>query len=251
MHLAFTEINVLSIRVNYLPHGRRRYPMRNLILTVCVFMLATVGVQAAQIDLTVTLDGEIINGADISKITDGYFPDEEVWGFGTPPLPDRWNGENNVAFHGNTASNRDIFYFNFNGTYLLEDVKLAVDNNDQYDVEYLTSTGSWSNLFTILTSYGSAGYSMDNFTTIYGEDIKSDGDQDYVSGIDFATIETSQLRLYAYNSSDTYYSLGEFQAFGTLVEDPGSGPDPVPEPATFLLLGSGLAGLAFYRRKKK
>ena len=33
--------------------------------------------------------------------------------------------------------------------------------------------------------------------------------------------------------------------------DDEEGPDPVPEPSTLLLMGAGIAGLAFYRRKKK
>ena len=43
-----------------------------------------------------------------------------------------------------------------------------------------------------------------------------------------------------------YLHLAEVQVW----EDDGN-QTPVPEPATFILLGSGLAGLAFYRRKRK
>ncbi len=228
--------------------------MRSLVFSACAFMLMTVGVQAAPINLTVTLDGTIdvkANGAsDIGKITDGYFPVEGVWtGGDSAPAPDRWNGVNNVAFSGNSATNRDIFYFDFGGRYLVEDVKLAVDNNDQYDIEYYTGTG-WSNLFTILNSYSSSTRSMDNFSTILGDDIRGDSRTDYYTGIDFTAVETSKLRLFAYNTSwDSNYSIGEFQVFGTAVA--GNSSAPVPEPATILLFGSGLAGLAWYGRKRK
>lgn len=60
------------------------------------------------------------------------------------------------------------------------------------------------------------------------------------------------------DASDSFLTLGDANGDGlnftlgqaVAVTQEGGGPPPIPEPSTFLLLGSGLAGLAWFRRRR-
>jgi len=197
-----------------------------LILTIPLLIISiaflTPVVQAAYITPhSVTGTGSYNNSPDL--IIDGYIPEE--W---TP-----WTESSNVWWYGTTPT----FTIDLGDIYIIEDITLQVDNNDDYRVQYSLNNSDWDTLFTIDSGFGDVGWGMDTMTTI-------SGDSEYISEIDFSSpVKARYIRIFAIDG-DNMYAVSELDAYGTLV----------PEPISSILFVTGgalLAGRYYLRRKKR
>ncbi|MBN1957526.1 MAG: PEP-CTERM sorting domain-containing protein [Desulfuromonadales bacterium] len=145
---------------------------------------------------------------------------------------------NLVAAHDNSNSTppRNITWRGFTDFYL-----------------YTGDGSSWTEIYHYVTDQDGNG--------LYdGENNETYKDPDYLElAVDLTPVLSQNFRAeFVYGPSynlkgSRIFELDGYDTFldGTTGENPGPGPDPVPEPSTFLLLGSGLAGLAVYGRKRK
>lgn len=198
--------------------------MKQLVFAATLALSATV-LNAAPITTTVSAPGNGFNGS-LTLMNDGIFPGEGSV----------WNGNATVSWRGLGK----VFTFDFGNLYQVEDVRLSVDNNDSYALEYSLDNAGWTSLFTILPAHGEIGWGMDTISTVLG-------DAEYVAQIDFASVEARYVRIKAIDG-DNSYSIGEVQFSGTRVEPVA--PAAVPEPGMLALFAAALGAGVLTRRRR-
>lgn len=136
---------------------------------------------------------------------------------------------------GNLALNGAILQVDLGDVYNLEDIVVAVDNNDSYSLTYSVNGTGFSNLFDIANTAGEIGSGIDAFSTVIGN-------PEY-DGLDFSAVNARYIRIFA-TAGDGRYSVMELQAYGTAIS-------AVPVPATLALFSLGLLSIRLRHRNQQ
>ena len=150
------------------------------------------------------------------------------------------------------ASPSHTITFDLGDTFLVQEITLQVDYDDDYQLDYSIDNVDWKNLFRIT--------SEDDDLITWGFDTMSSDELNvaYVENIDFTAVEAQYIRVSASNG-DYDYSISELQVFGNNLSigspltESQVVTSPVPAPPSVMLFGAGLMMLIGlqYRRKKQ